>query len=75
MEFIGLEKFEYKKIQALLDCYLKETFIYSNFGKYNLENELKFNSPNIQTKNNDIIITSSVKNIKQQPLTISDCQI
>lgn len=70
MEFTGLEKFDYKKIQALLDCYLKETFIYSNFGKYNIEKELKFNSPNIQTKNNEVIITSVVKNIKQLPLTI-----
>lgn len=72
MEYIGLEKFTEKRIQALLDCYLKETFIYSNFNKYNKEEHLEFFSRPIITNDNITFINSGVKNIKNQPLIITD---
>ena len=34
-EFIGLKNIENKRLQQLLDCYIKEIFIYSNFEKFN----------------------------------------
>lgn len=72
IEFIGLDKFDVKRIQALLDCYLKETFMYSNFNKFNIEDELSFNSIPIKTNGNMTIISSSVQNIKQKPLRLSE---
>lgn len=70
MEFIGFEKFPPKRIQALLDCYLKETFLYSNFEKFNIEQNIEFYSNPIITDNNLCIIHSAVRNIKNKPLKI-----
>lgn len=70
MEFIGFDKFSPKRIQALLDCFLKETFIYSNFKNFNIEQDVKFYSNQIKTTNDLCIIHSAVKNIKHEPLKI-----
>lgn len=72
MEYKGLEKFTDKRIQALLDCYLKETFIYSNFERYNKEDDLKFYSDPIITKDGVTLIKSGVENIKKKPLKLSE---
>lgn len=72
MEYSGLEKFTNKRIQALLDCYLKETFIYANFKRYNKEEELNFYSVPIITKGNVTIIKTGVENINKNPLKISE---
>lgn len=71
-EFAGFDKFTPKRIQALLDCYLKELFIYSNFEDVNVNNiaELDFYSDKI-IKNNDItVIATGVRNTANNPLKI-----
>ena len=70
MEYIGFEKFSNKRIQALLDCYLKETFLYSNFGKFNKKLDLEFYSNPIITNGNICIINSGVRNTQGQALKI-----
>lgn len=70
MEYVGFEKFSNKKIQALLDCYLKEIFIYSSFEKFNKEQDLEFYSNPIITKGTICIINSGVRNIQSQALKI-----
>lgn len=61
-DYLGFEKFSNEKIQALLDCFLKEMVVYSNFKKYNKLSELKFYSLPIMTKSGTITINSGVKN-------------
>jgi len=70
MEYVGFEKFSNKRIQALLDCYLKETFLYSNFGKFNKKQDLEFYSNPIITNGNICIINSGVRNTQGQALKI-----
>lgn len=60
--YIGLDKFSNDKIQALLDCFIKEMVIYSNFNKFNKLSDLKFYSTPITIKGNAYIIQSGVKN-------------
>lgn len=72
MEYAGFEKFTNKKIQALLDCYLKETFMYSNFEKFNKQQDLEFYSNPINTQDNITIINSGVKNKNNLALKIKD---
>lgn len=72
MEYIGFDKFTNKKIQALLDCYLKETFLYSNFGKFNKQQNLEFYSSPIITEGNICIINSGVKNRNKIALKIKE---
>lgn len=71
-EYNGFDKFTHQKLQALLDCYLKEIFIYYNFMRYNNEKELVFYSPTITTlKNGEVVIKSGVRNINKEPLFLS----
>lgn len=70
MEYAGFEKFTNKRIQALLDCYLKETFIYSNFERFNKQQDLEFYSNPIIAKGNICIINSGVRNINRKALKI-----
>lgn len=70
MEYIGFEKFTNKKKQALLDCYLKETFMYSNFEKFNNPKDIEFYSNPIITHNNICIINSGVRNKNKLALKI-----
>ncbi len=37
IEYQGFDKFTYIKLQSLIECFLKEIFIYYNFKTYNLE--------------------------------------
>lgn len=61
-EYMGLDKFTPEKIQALLDCFIKEIVLYSNFKKFNTIGEMKFYSIPITTKSGTITIQSGVKN-------------
>lgn len=70
-EYRGLTKLEHKKIQQLLDCFIKEIFIYSNFSQYNIDADLETYSLPIITENNKTIINSGIKNIKSEELHIS----
>lgn len=70
MEYVGLEKFSNKKIQALLDCYLKETFLYSNFDKFNKKQDLEFYSNPIIIDGTICIINSGVRNTQRLALKI-----
>ena len=70
MEYVGFEKFSNKKIQALLDCYLKETFLYSNFEKFNKKQDLEFYSNPIITDGSICIINSGVRNTQRLALRI-----
>lgn len=70
MEYRGFEKFTEKKIQALLDCYLKEVFLYSNFEKFNNEEDLEFYSEPIKIDGHIITINSGVRNKKAKALKV-----
>lgn len=70
MEYIGFEKFNAKKIQALLDCYLKEVFLYSNFERFNKKENIEFYSNPIITNKDICIINSGVRNTKQEALKL-----
>lgn len=75
-EYNGFEKFDFQKLQALLDCYLKEIFIHYNFMRYNNVNELVFYSPTITKLDNSlVIIKSGVRNLNKRPLILSDNNI
>lgn len=69
-EFIGLYKLEDKKIQQLLDCFLKELFLFSNFNRYNKNDEITTYSSPILTKGPIVEINSGIKNIKGNPLVL-----
>lgn len=70
MEYVGFEKFTSKRIQALLDCYLKETFLYSSFGRFNKKQDIEFYSNPIITSEDLCIINSGVRNTKGEVLKI-----
>lgn len=70
MEYIGFEKFNSKKTQALLDCYLKELFLYSNFERFNKKENIEFYSNPILINKDICIINSGVRNTKQEALKL-----
>jgi len=67
-EYRGLDKMEDIRIQQLLDCFIKELFLYSNFNQYNNEDEIETYSSPIIIKENIIEINSGIRNIRQMPL-------
>lgn len=67
-EYRGLDKLEDRRIQQLLDCFIKELFLYSNFYQYNDESEIETYSSPIVTKGNMVEINSGIRNIKLKPL-------
>lgn len=69
-EYSGFEKMAPKRIQQLLDCYLKEVFIYANFERLNKLSDLKFYSSPIEQKDNIIKINSCVQNLYKERLKI-----
>lgn len=70
MEYRGFEKITEKKVQALLDCYLKEVFLYSNFEKFNNEEDLEFYSEPIKIDGHITTINSGVRNKKAKALKV-----
>ena len=69
IEYSALEKFDPKRIQQLLDCFIKEIFIYSNFQKFNTKN-IQTYSDNIQHIGNETIINSGIRNTKKEELML-----
>ena len=58
-------------IVNLVDCFIKETFIKSNFGIFNKEVDLKFYSKKENGQEKDkVTIISGVMNTEKQPLRI-----
>lgn len=70
MEYTALEKFDNEKIQLLLDCFIKEIFIYSNFStlnKYNIETY-----SNYTIKGDDVVeIMSGIRNTQHNLLKLN----
>lgn len=74
-EYKGFDKLNDGKIQALLDCFLKEVFIFGNFGEFNKEDNLIFYSnPIIYTPSGKVIINSGVKTKDTNPLVLEYSQ-
>jgi len=69
-EFIGLDKLDDKRIQQLMDCFIKEIFLYSNFNQYNNKDEIETYSSPIITKEDFVEINSGIKNNNNKPLVI-----
>lgn len=69
-EYSGITKLDHKKIQQLLDCWIKEIFIHSNFSQYNNEENIQTYSLPIITEEKKTIINSGIKNIKFEELHI-----
>ena len=67
-EFRGLYNMDDKKKQQLLDCFIKELFLYSNFNRYNRIEEIETYSSPITAKGMFVEINSGIKNIKNNPL-------
>lgn len=67
-EYRGLDKLEDIRIQQLLDCFIKEIFLFSNFNQFNDESEIETYSSPIAAKGNIVEINSGIRNIKNNPL-------
>lgn len=70
-EFMAFEKMNYKKIQQLFDCIIKEIFIFSNFNMFNVEEELEAYSVPVIEKDKIVSINSGIRNVKGKPLCIA----
>lgn len=70
MEYRAFDKYDSKKIQQLLDCFIKEIFLYSNFEKFNMSEEVETYSSPISSENDIIYINSGIRNIKERPLVL-----
>ena len=71
MEYRALDKYDDKRIQQLLDCFIKEIFIYSNFEEYNNLDEIETYSSPIKTIDNITYINSGIKNKFQKKLLLN----
>lgn len=71
VEFSALDNYDNKKIQQLLDCFIKEVIIYSNFEQYNNTKDLETYSSHIIEKNGQVIINSGIRNKKHDPLKVT----
>lgn len=68
MEFLAFNHFSAKRIQQLLDCYIKEIFIYSHFSIYNKQAE-PYSAP-ITKKGNITTIISGIRNKSGEQLIL-----
>ena len=71
VEFSALDNFDNKKIQQLLDCFIKEVIMYSNFEQYNETKELETYSDPITDNNGIVIINSGIRNKMRKPLKVT----
>ena len=71
IEFSALDNYDSKKIQQLLDCFIKEVIMYSNFEKYNNTQELESYSSPIIEKNGFVAIDSGIRNKAHRPLKVT----
>ncbi len=69
-ELSVFDEFNEKKIQRLLDCFIKEIFVYSNFDCFN-KNIAPYSSPIVHYQDGCKIINSGIRNILNQPLIIA----
>ena len=72
IEYRAFEQFDYKTIQRLLDCFLKEIVYYSNFGQFNSLLDIDTFSNPISTINNVTLIDSGIRNPKGLKLKVAD---
>lgn len=75
MEYRALDKYDDKRIQQLLDCFIKEIFIYSNFEEYNNLDEIETYSSPIKIIDNITYINSGIKNKFQRKLLLNSDSI
>lgn len=68
MEYNGFEKMNERKTQALLDCYLKEFLLYSNFCRINQIGDIEFYSNPIREDDTYIVINSGARSNKNVAL-------
>lgn len=68
MEYSGFVKMDKKKIQALLDCYLKEFLLHSNFCRINQKGDIEFYSNPIREDDTYIVINSGARSNKNVAL-------
>jgi len=70
VEFSALDNYDNKKIQQLLDCFIKEVIMYSNFEEYNTTQELETYSSPIVEKKETVTINSGIRNKTHKPLKV-----
>ena len=66
MELLAFKHFDAKRLQQLLDCYIKEIFIYSHFSSHN-KTAITYSDHPIK-RGNTTTINSGIKNSNGQPL-------
>lgn len=71
-EYAGLKNIESKRLQQLLDCYIKEIFIYSNFEEFNDMNLVKTYSDSVQVQGYITTINSGIKNTDKKSLVVKN---
>ena len=70
-ELSAFDKFDYKRIQRLFDCFIKEIFIYSSFQRFNdIEDIETYSSPIKNTGEGKVFIDSGIRNRNGNPLTV-----
>lgn len=70
MEYSALDKYDNKKIQQLLDCFIKEIFLYSNFERFNATEDIETYSSQILSKDGITYINSGIRNKNERPLKL-----
>ena len=70
MEYRALDKYDNKKIQQLLDCFIKEIFLYSNFERFNATEDIETYSSQILSKDGITYINSGIRNKNERPLKL-----
>lgn len=70
IEYEGFNKLSYSQIRDLLDCFLKEIFVYKTFKEINTIEDLSFFSTIIDRKDNVKCIVSSVTTQNQSRIRI-----
>ena len=68
MELLAFKHFDAKRLQQLLDCYIKEIFIYSHFSSHN-KTAITYSDHPVK-RGNITTINSGIKNINGQPLIL-----
>ena len=68
MELLAFKHFDAKRLQQLLDWYIKEIFIYSHFSVHN-KTAIAYSNPPL-TRGKITTINSGIKNVNGQPLIL-----
>ena len=68
MELLAFKHFDAKRLQQLLDCYIKEIFIYSHFSSHN-KTAITYSDHPVK-RGNTTTINSGIKNSNGQPLIL-----